>query len=277
MAENKFEYISLTLVGCGAMGAALLKGWLESDDLIDTVTVVTPEKETVDPFLAKYSNVKYVAGAKDLGATGDVLVFAVKPQILPKIIDQYIGLITKDTLVVSIAAGLDLNFYETSLGADKQIVRVMPNTPSTIGKAMSGLLANKMVNSQKKQLATVIMQSVGKVVWVENDDEIDRLTAISGCGPAYLFLLVEALTKAATELGFSAENAELLARETIIGSSEYLATAKNNTAKDLRIQVASPGGMTEQAILRFKESDSLDNLVLEAVNAAYNRAAVLKK
>tara|TARA_R110002095_G_scaffold66488_6_gene56425 strand:- start:3664 stop:4485 length:822 start_codon:yes stop_codon:yes gene_type:complete len=269
--------LSLTLVGCGAMGGALLKGWLDAKDLFSKVTVITPEKQTVDPFLENYPHVvTYLESPAQLSTLSDVLILGVKPQIMPQVIRDYVAHATQDTLIMSIAAGLDLSFYEKALGDNKQVVRIMPNTPATISQAMSGLLANDKLSPLNKKRATAIMEAVGHVVWVESDEKLDRLTAISGCGPAYVFSLVEALEKAAEHLGFTKDDATLLARETVIGSAQYLSQSPDKSATDLRIQVTSPGGMTEAGLKILQDNDRLNTLMEDVTQAAFNHAEALK-
>ena len=257
------------------MGGALLEGWMAAG-VFSHVTVVTPEKHTVDSFLRRYENVTQVDSPEQLDSIADVLILGVKPQIMPKVIGEYAEKITKDTLVITMAAGLDLSFYEKALGGDKQIVRLMPNTPATISKAMCGLLANANVTPSHKDLATKVTNAVGKSLWVENDERLDRLTAISGCGPAYVFAMVEALIKAGEALGFCTEDATLLVRETVIGSAQYLSQTAHKSAKDLRVQVTSPGGMTAEGVAVLQKDNALDCLMEEAALAAFNRAADLK-
>ncbi len=269
--------LSLTLVGCGAMGGALLKEWLQAEGLFSKVTVITPEKHTVDPFQERYPDViTYLETPDQLTNVNDVLVLGVKPQIMPHVIRDYVTHVTPETLIISMAAGLDLSFYEKALGDNKQIVRVMPNTPATVSKAMSGLLANKNVTPLNKERAFRIMEAVGRAVFVESDEKLDRLTAISGCGPAYVFALVEALEKAAKRLGFSTEDASLLARETVIGSAQYLARTPEKSATDLRIQVTSPGGMTEAGLKILQDQDRFNTLIEEVTQAAFKHAEALK-
>lgn len=269
--------LSMTLVGCGAMGGALLKGWLQTHGLFSKVTIITPEKHTADPFKEMYPDiVTYLETPEQLSGLSDVLILGVKPQIMPQIIRDYIPHVTADTLVMTIAAGLDLSFYEKALGDNKQIVRIMPNTPSTISKAMSGLVTNKNVTSLNKERASRIMEAVGHSIFVESDERLDRLAAISGCGPAYVFSLVEALENAAVRLGFSEKDARLLARETVIGSAQYLAETPEKSATDLRIQVTSPGGMTEAGLKVLQEKQCFTTLIEDVTKAAFNHAEALR-
>lgn len=267
--------ISVTLVGCGAMGGALLKGWLAAPKLFSEVTIVTPEGHTVDPFLSD-NRVRWVENAADLTTLSDVVILGVKPQIMGVVLKEYAGRVSPNTLVITMAAGLDLAFYEQALGAKTQIVRLMPNTPATVSQAMSGLLANDHTSQDNKNLATTILQAVGKVVWVKTDEELDRLTTISGCGPAYVFALVEALENAAKTMGFNDQEATLLARQTVIGSATYLAETPDKTAKDLRTQVTSPGGMTAEGIAVLQNNNRLNTLFEEVAQAAFNRAQELR-
>lgn len=272
----KKHNVSMTLVGCGAMGGALLEGWMKAEGLFSNVTVVTPEPHTVESFMERYEAITCLETPDQLTRISDVLIFAVKPQLMPQIIRSYAGRTTDQTLVMSMAAGLDLSFYESALGDNKQIVRLMPNTPATISKAMSGLLANTLVTPDNRELATAIADAVGQSVWVDSDERLDRLTAISGCGPAYVFALVEALEKAAEALGFSSEEATLLARETVVGSASYLDQTPEKSAMDLRVQVTSPGGMTAAGLERLQHNDVLNKLMKEVTQAAFRKAEELR-
>ena len=257
------------------MGGALLEGWMAAG-IFSHVTIVTPEKYTVDPFLERFENITYLESADQLTAISDVLILGVKPQIMPQVIRDYVAHTTPKTLIMSMAAGLELSFYERALGDNKQIVRLMPNTPATISQAMCGLVGNTLLSPENKDLASTIAGAVGKYLWVESDEHLDRLTAISGCGPAYVFALVEALEKAAHDLGFEGEDATLLARETVMGSAAYLAATPDKSATDLRIQVTSPGGMTAEGVAVLQQGNALDNLMKKAAKAAFQKAEQLK-
>ena len=265
----------MTLVGCGAMGGALLEGWMTAN-LFSRIAIVTPEKHTVDPFLERFDTITHLNSIQELTDVSDVLILGVKPQIMPHILEDYITHTTDKTLIMSMAAGLELSFYEKALGPNKQIVRLMPNTPATVSKALCGLVANPFVTPENKKLASTIANAVGKSIWVDSDDHLDRLTAISGCGPAYVFSLVEALEKAALDLGFNTDEATLLARETVIGSAHYLEKTPHKSATDLRIQVTSPGGMTAEGVAVLQQNNALENLIKQAAKAAFQKATDLK-
>ncbi len=269
--------ISLNLVGCGAMGGALLKGWIKHD-AICRVNIIEPEQATVEAYLENHK-VHWVSPEQkhELDFEGNnVLFFAVKPQIMPQIIDEYRDLVTDHTLVMTIAAGLSMDFYQQRLGDNVQVVRVMPNTPAFVASAVSGMLANNNLTVRNKDLADYIMQLVGITMWRDSDKDIDKLTAVSGCGPAYMFYLVEALSASAQRLGFSEEEACLLAKETFVGSAKYFASV-DVTAKQLRQQVTSPGGMTEAGLKVLQHDKRFFNAVDDAVHAAFQHSKELKK
>jgi len=278
MTQSQKNPPSLTLVGCGALGGALLDGWLKTPDLFSDITIITPAKHHIERFINDYPNVTWhepPPNSSDI-TMGEVLIFAVKPQIMSAVIQDYAPLVTDKTLVISVAAGIDLPFYQHALGDNKQIVRVMPNTPATTLKAMSGLLANANVTPEHKAFTETLMTAVGKCIWVDNDEQIEKLAAISACGPAYVFALVEALDTAAQNLGFSPEDASLLARETVIGSAHYLDQSPKKTATDLRIQVTSPGGMTQAGLDILLMDDHLSTLMTDVTQAAFTRTKSLK-
>lgn len=268
--------LSMMLVGCGAMGGALLRGWLAAPGLLDRVLVLTPEEHTVQPFRAD-PRVTWMPEPQGDIPSAEMVVFAVKPQVMGDVLPRYHDLIQQDTIVLTMAAGLELAYYETCLGKNRQIIRMMPNTPATVGQALCGLLANNAVTPESRCLTQGVTDAVGKTVWVESDDALDRLTAISGCGPAYVFALVEALEAVAIQMGIGEREAALLARQTVVGSAAYLGAATDRTPTDLRVQVTSPGGMTAAGLAVLQGEGALQSLMAQTARAAYERALSLKR
>jgi pyrroline-5-carboxylate reductase len=176
-------------------------------------------------------------------------------------------------LIVSIAAGITTSHLQSWLGGDTAIVRCMPNTPALVGKGASGLFANKFVSDDQKQLAEQIMSAVGLSVWVDTEADIDTVTALSGSGPAYFFLFMEAMQNAAKEMGISNELARQLTYQTALGAAELALNSTDDIAV-LRRNVTSPGGTTEQAINKF-EDGGLRELVTSALQAARDRSIEL--
>ena len=215
-----------------------------------------------------------VASNQELVDTADVIVLAVKPQLLAKIC-QEIHLFSRAKLVVSVAAGITLARIESWLGSDIAVVRCMPNTPALIGKGVSGMIANKNTSDSQRTIASDLMAAVGIAVWVDTELAIDAVTAVSGSGPAYYFLFLEAMEEAARDMGLPDDIAKILCLQTAVGACE-LANRSSDSIGELRRKVTSPGGTTEQAIIQF-ESGGLRELVQKALTAARDRSRQLAK
>ena len=245
------------LVGCGRMGTALLKGWARSN-----VVVIDPSAPGALP---------------DLDAAGDIapelIVLAVKPQVLPQIAPLY-ARFAKEATFLSIAAGKPLAALADWLGHQAALVRAMPNTPAAIGKGISVATANRHVTDRGRALAHQALMAGGQVEWVEDEGLLDAVTALSGSGPAYVFHLVEALAQAGQHLGLPAELAMKLARQTVIGSGHLLEQSPE-TAAALREAVTSPGGTTAAALEVLMGDNGLKELMLAALVAAARRSREL--
>lgn len=203
-----------------------------------------------------------------------VVVLAVKPQLLKEVATQLTEVIQRHKpLVTSIAAGVREPDLGNWFGGDIAIVRAMPNTPSLVGSGATGLYANKRVSSQQRQLAESILRAVGVTVWVKEEIQLDAVTAVSGSGPAYFFLVMEAMEKAGVELGLSVENARLLTLQTAFGAAK-MALESTESPAILRTRVTSPGGTTERAIAVLQE-EGLEALFAKALSAASQRSREL--
>jgi pyrroline-5-carboxylate reductase len=206
----------------------------------------------------------------------DVVVLAVKPQTLSAVAKNAAASIKeKKSLIVSIAAGISQQSLSEWLGADTSIVRCMPNTPALILTGATALHANAKVNAEQRSLAENIMRSVGIALWVKDESELDAVTAVSGSGPAYYFLLMEAMEKAAIELGLTEETARLLVQQTALGAAK-IALESSESPEQLRKRVTSPGGTTQQAISTF-EQGGFTELVSKALHAARDRSIEMSK
>ena len=198
-----------------------------------------------------------------------------------KFIDRFVELNISDTLrgrdvlVVSIAAGISQDSLAEWLGNDMAIVRCMPNTPALVRTGATGLHANSRVNAEQKDLAENILRSVGIALWVDHESELDAVTAVSGSGPAYYFLLMEAMEQTALELGLSESTARLLIQQTALGAAK-IALESHETPSELRQRVTSPGGTTQQAIKTFEEG-GFSQLVSKALHAARDRSIEMSK
>jgi pyrroline-5-carboxylate reductase len=245
----------LLLVGCGKMGGALLAGWLAGDIVAAGVSVVEPQGAgAVDQ-----KGVEVVADADSLAAGLDpeVIVFAVKPQQMADVLPQYRRFAKPSTVFLSIAAGTPIRVFEAHLGADAAIVRAMPNTPAAIGQGITVVCPNANASEAQSGLAQALLAAVGEVVAVDDEALLDPVTALSGSGPAYVFLLVEAM-----------------AEVTVAGAGQ-LALQGPETPSTLRENVTSPGGTTYAALQVLMAEDGLQKLMTAAIAAATDRGREL--
>ena len=257
------------LVGCGKMGRALLDGWLGAD-MVAHVDVVEPGTAPVpdDP------RVKHYRSAEEADTKPDVVVLAVKPQAMDAVIDQYRHFARPDCVFLSIAAGKTLSYLQRHLGEHTHIVRAMPNTPAAVGKGISVLVADADADGGQKETCRHLLEVVGLTEWVEDEGLIDIVTALSGGGPAYVFLLIEALAEAGTKAGLPADLAMHLARQTVIGSGA-LAEQSDEPAAQLRRNVTSPQGTTEAALKILMAENGIQPIFDRAIEAAAARSREL--
>ena len=262
---------TLILAGAGKMGSAMLDGWIAHG--LDPAAVVVLEPQ---PSLqvARYGSLGLRLNPKPDALRADAIVIAVKPQVAPEVLPGLKSLIGPATVVVSIMAGRSLAFLQSMLPPTTSIVRAMPNTPAAIGRGMTVAIANAHVTSQQKSVADRLLTATGAVEWVADETLMDAVTALSGSGPAYVFLLAEALTHAGVAVGLPKELAERLARATIAGSGELLNRASDDAAT-LRRNVTSPGGTTAAALEILMSKDGLEALMKKAIAAATRRSREL--
>lgn len=250
---------SLTLIGCGKMGAAMLEGWLNSS-LAAAYTVTEPgglpEKFQAHPSIRHIKNMSEASDA----AASPLIVLAVKPQTMEGLCSALKPLLSKESLVLSIAAGITLQHFAAWLNPAQPIIRCMPNTPAAIGKGISVAVANSNVTSAQKEWADAALRVTGQLEWLKDEALMDAVTALSGSGPAYVFYLIEALAKAGESLGFTPEMAMQLARQTVIGSAALAEAESSTPASILRQNVTSPGGTTEAGLKVLMNGEFLDIL-----------------
>ncbi|HEX9875365.1 MAG TPA: pyrroline-5-carboxylate reductase [Gammaproteobacteria bacterium] len=260
---------NVVLVGCGNMGAALLGGWLAQGMDRNRLHVIDSAPEGRER--ARSMQVRTSAApTKGLG-TVEVLVLAVKPQQLDDMLGDYTGFVEAGAAILSIAAGKPIAYYERRLGRERPIVRAMPNTPAAIGQGITALVANAAVDERQRAMAETLMRAVGDVVWLADESLMDAVTAVSGSGPAYVFLLIEALTVAGQAAGLDTELAGRLAMATVAGAGAYASRSELAPAA-LRRQVTSPGGTTQAALEVLMREPGLEQLVKDAVRAAAKRS-----
>lgn len=266
----------LLLIGCGKMGGALLSGWLSSP-AVKAVTVVEPGDAPVpsDSRVRRVPSAEAAGTEKDAAdAPYDMAILAVKPQAMAAVLPTVAPLLAPTTAVLSIAAGTPLATFEAAFGADRAIVRAMPNTPAAIGQGISVLVGNGATLPSHRALADTLMSAAGEVAWVEDEALIDPVTAVSGGGPAYVFLLIETLAKAGEASGLPADLSLRLARQTVIGAGA-LAAADEAPADRLRQNVTSPGGTTQAALSVLMAEDGVQPLFDRAIAAATRRGREL--
>ncbi|MFI3156526.1 MAG: pyrroline-5-carboxylate reductase [Methylococcaceae bacterium] len=270
MKTNKIGFI-----GGGNMASSLISGLIASGHAPEQIWVSDINPDTLNN-LAKQLNVNTSANNDDVINAVDVVVLAVKPQTLSAVAQSVSALIQqKKSLVVSIAAGINQASLSRWLGVDTAIVRCMPNTPALVLTGATALHANDKVTAEQCDLAENILRSVGIALWVEDEAELDAVTAVSGSGPAYYFLLMEAMEKAAVELGLSQETARLLVQQTALGAAK-IALESAESPEQLRKRVTSPGGTTQQAIETFEQGGFIE-LVAKALHAARDRSIEMSK
>jgi len=257
--------LNLLLVGCGKMGGALLSRWQHKfhDMHFD---VIEPQYQKP----GWHKNLESLP--KDY--TPSVIVFAVKPQQLPELLPTYGKRFGNTPLYISIAAGKTTAFFRQHLGNHIRIVRAMPNLPATVGKGITVLYAANTLPQSARDTARKLMEAVGVVEWIENESLMDAVTAISGSGPAYVFLFLEALTKAGFAAGLPEKTAKMLAIEMLAGSCALVAEA-HDSFEQLRKNVTSPGGTTEAALKILMKDNVLEKLLKDAVLAAAKKSKEL--
>ena len=262
-------------IGGGNMASSLIKGLIASGHLAKHLWVSDTNEETLDS-LASLLKVNCTVNNNELINEVDVVVLAVKPQILRGVAEQIaVSLKNKKVLVVSIAAGISQQSLSQWLGGKVAIVRCMPNTPALVQSGATALHANASVTSEQQDLAENILRSVGIALWVAHESELDAVTAISGSGPAYYFLLMEAMEKTALELGLDEHTARLLVQQTALGAAK-IALEADESPEELRRKVTSPGGTTQAAIESFEEN-GFSLLVSKALHAARDRSIEMSK
>ncbi|MEM8569752.1 MAG: pyrroline-5-carboxylate reductase [Pseudomonadota bacterium] len=261
----------LVLVGCGKMGSALLRGWLETGIPADRFTVMEPTPS--DDLIALAKEGLNLNG--DLPDNPAAMVLAVKPQMMRASLQRFFHFGNGNTVFISVAAGVSLATYEQIVGAMTPIVRTMPNTPASIAKGVTALVANSPGQGAPIDMAEALMQAVGETVRLTSEDQMDAVTAVSGSGPAYVFHFIEAMCAAGIAEGLEPSLALKLAEATVSGAGAMALTSREHPSK-LRIDVTSPGGTTAAALqVLMREDAGLGKLVAEAVHQAAQRSREL--
>jgi len=263
----------ILLVGCGNMGSALLRGWMAQGIDPSRIAVVDAQEAA----LARATE-HGIAATRAPGphVVADTIVFAVKPQQLDAVVGDYREACVNGALVLTIAAGKPIGWFESALSDGVAVVRAMPNTPAAIGRGITALVANEATSPEQRMHAETLMRAGGETIWLDDEALMDAVTAVSGSGPAYVFLLIEALQAAGEEAGLAPELALKLAVETVAGAGAY-ASAAHVAPATLRKQVTSPGGTTEAALEILMAANGIPDLLRAAVAAAAARSRELAR
>ena len=269
--ENKTV---IGFIGAGNMAYALIKGLLSDGFEAKNINVSDANPE----LLEKRSSELGVTAQPDnvsLLTNSDIVVFAVKPQVLSVVCHELKNKASTDQLFVSIVAGIKSKDINRWLGGDFALVRTMPNTPALFQSGVTGLYANGLVNDLQKKSVNLLLSAVGECFWVNEENLLDAITAISGSGPAYFFLMMQSMKQAAMALGLDEETADALSIKTSLGAS-IMATNSGKDSRTLRAEVTSPNGTTQSAIETFQDQN-FEGIVAAATRAAYDRARELSQ
>jgi pyrroline-5-carboxylate reductase len=264
---------SLVLVGAGKMGGAMLEGWLKSGIRPEQVVALDPSPPPEILALIQKHRIRHnpaVATVKD----AEVVLIAIKPQVMEDVLPGVAGLKSSRPLVISVAAGKTIASFARHFGQDAAIIRTIPNTPAAIGRGITAMAANRQVSPAQLDLARSLLSAIGEVVTVEDEALIDAVTAVSGSGPAYVFYLTECLAAAGVAAGLPPDIAVKLARATVSGAGELMRVTGEEAAT-LRKNVTSPKGTTHAALEVLMAEDGLEPLMTKAVAAATRRSRQL--
>lgn len=264
---------TLVLVGAGKMGGAMLEGWLKGGARPEQVVALDPQPPSEVAEMLKARGVR-LNPPLDSIANAEVIVLAVKPQVLDDVMAGIVPLAASNPLIISVAAGKTIATFERHFGADAAVIRTMPNTPAAVGRGITAMARNGNVSAAQMALAQTLLESVGEVVTVENEAMIDAVTAVSGSGPAYVFYLTECLAAAGEKAGLPKDIATRLARATVSGSGELMRQSGIEAAT-LRQNVTSPKGTTYAALQVLMAEDGMQPLLDKAVDAAARRSREL--
>jgi pyrroline-5-carboxylate reductase len=264
---------TIAIIGSGNMGASLVGGLIADNYPPNQIWVADLDEAKLKELKHRFG-INITTDNHEAVKVAEVLIMAVKPQVLPTVIKDLHDTIQKHKpLILSVAAGIRESSLQQWLGGNVAIVRAMPNTPALIGCGASALFANKWVTSEQHNTAESILRSVGIVVWLEDENLMDVVTALSGSGPAYFFLFMEAMQQTAEKFGLPRSIARLLTLQTAFGASR-MALESEESVTELKKRVTSPGGTTEQALRVFEEA-GLHKIIEEAINAAKHRSETL--
>lgn len=259
--------MSLLMIGCGKMGSALLTRWVSSTD--HHITIVKPSEMKAPPGVTVKHNIEELSEQKF-----DIIVIAIKPQLIKKVLPAYRNHLADSGCIISIAAGYSVSSIEQHIG-EQAIIRVMPNLPASIGRGVTAFYANSKCSLAQIKIANDLTDAVGHTLVVSSEDELDRVTAVAGSGPGYVFEMARCWIASVEKLGFSAEIARELVLNTLGGSIE-LAINSEVGMQELRDSVTSKNGTTEAGLKALTQDGKLAELFESTMQAAYQRAVALR-
>lgn len=260
---------TIAFIGIGNMAGAIIGGLIAGGYPAKNILGTSRTQEKRDRFAEKYGMVT-LADNNDAVNKADVVVLCVKPAQMQEVVEAFADQVRDDQMYISVAAGLELSALTRWLGKDVSVVRCMPNTPSQLGAGVSGLIANAHTSADQKEWVSGVFESIGISVWVEEESQMHALTALSGSSPAYFFQFLEAMIKTGKEQGLSEEISRRLAANAMLGAAR-MATELKEPIDQLRKNITSPKGTTEQALLSF-EASGIDNIVNTAMKACMTRS-----
>tara|TARA_R100000900_G_scaffold1439_1_gene3009 strand:- start:39709 stop:40533 length:825 start_codon:yes stop_codon:yes gene_type:complete len=273
MARMKIEDQQIVFIGAGNMATAIIEGLLARGFSCSNIWASDPDSNKLKS-LATRHGINTTELNTEAVKHADCLILAVKPQVLQEVLEPLQSeLKSKLPLIISIAAGISLKTLEKSSAPDQAIIRCMPNTPALVQAGAAALFANAACSDSDKLTAQSILEAVGTVCWLDKEKDMDAVTALSGSGPAYFFLFIEALREAAITEGLKPELADALVKQTALGAAQ-LALASDVDVSELRKRVTSPGGTTEAALAQL-EKDDFKAIIARAVNQAKRRSEEL--
>lgn len=262
---------SFLMIGCGEMGRAMLSGWMTQAWVKEVeIAIIKPSM----PKEANQDSVKWYCSLEDYSNMPDIILLAVKPQTLKEVLPTLQKRFGIKPLYISIAAGITCKSYQQAIGNEVRLVRAMPNTPVSVGLGLTTMVATRNVTDIEREFVENLFLSLGTALWLDSESQINLTTAIAGCGPAYVYLFMEALIHAAVERGLSADIAQKLVLQTLYGATT-LANKSSHSPEILREQVTSKGGMTEAALQQLTQDDILFSIMSNAIKAAISRGDAL--
>lgn len=271
--NNPLNNKKISFIGGGNMAQALISGLTGCGVKPATITVADPSADIREQLAAQGLNtVDPTADAHAAIKEADVVILAVKPQVMKAVVSGFADTLDKQ-LIISVAAGLSTDILSDMLGGYQNIVRAMPNTPAMIQMGATGLYATDTITGEQKQLASAVMQASGLVMWVDNEEHMHAVTAVSGSAPAYVFYFIESMIDGGLALGLDKEQASALAMQTMLGAAK-MAMDSQDEPSELRRKVTSPNGTT-QAAIESMQANEIGRQIGEAMQACYDRSQAL--